>query len=86
MPLNLKEQFLPQPPSFQKKKAYEIHDVLGTGTFGKVMVRLFLPPIDIQANIYFFAFAFTSPTLYGVRIPYKRPREHTICFIAIASA
>lgn len=28
---------LPQPPSFSKKKHYEIHDTLGTGSFGKVM-------------------------------------------------
>ena len=38
MPISLAESFLPQPPSFQKKKAYEIHKVLGVGTFGKVMV------------------------------------------------
>jgi len=37
--ISLKESLLPQPPSFQKKKAYEIHKVLGEGTFGKVMVR-----------------------------------------------
>jgi hypothetical protein len=36
---NWKESLLPQPPSFSKKKTYEIHQVLGTGTFGKVMVR-----------------------------------------------
>ncbi|KAJ3551283.1 hypothetical protein NM688_g4792 [Phlebia brevispora] len=35
--LSLSEALLPQPPSFQKKKHYEIHQVLGTGTFGKVM-------------------------------------------------
>ncbi|THH26794.1 hypothetical protein EUX98_g7393 [Antrodiella citrinella] len=35
--LSLKESLLPQPPSFSKKKAYEIKDVLGKGTFGKVM-------------------------------------------------
>lgn len=39
--LSLKETLLPQPPSFQKKKAYEIHKVLGEGSFGKVMVRAF---------------------------------------------
>ncbi|RPD58445.1 Pkinase-domain-containing protein [Lentinus tigrinus ALCF2SS1-6] len=37
MPISLSESLLPQPPSFQKKKAYEIHKVLGEGTFGKVM-------------------------------------------------
>lgn len=35
--LSLKESLLPQPSSFSKKKAYEIKDVLGKGTFGKVM-------------------------------------------------
>ncbi len=38
MSFSLSESLLPQPPSFQKKKAYEIHKVLGVGTFGKVMV------------------------------------------------
>ncbi|KAI0059845.1 Pkinase-domain-containing protein, partial [Artomyces pyxidatus] len=28
---------LPQPPSFNKKKQYEVHEILGGGTFGKVM-------------------------------------------------
>ncbi|KAL1952328.1 hypothetical protein VTO73DRAFT_1477 [Trametes versicolor] len=37
MTLSISEALLPQPPSFQKKKAYEIHKVLGEGTFGKVM-------------------------------------------------
>ena len=36
--LSLQEKMLPQPPSFSKKKHYEIHDTLGTGSFGKVMV------------------------------------------------
>ncbi|KIP03271.1 hypothetical protein PHLGIDRAFT_130267 [Phlebiopsis gigantea 11061_1 CR5-6] len=35
--LSLKDSLLPQPPSFHKKKNYEIHNVLGTGSFGKVM-------------------------------------------------
>ena len=34
---------LPQPPSFNKKKNYEIHEVLGEGTFGKVAVGLDCP-------------------------------------------
>ena len=33
------EKVLPQPPSANKKKNYEIQEVLGTGSFGKVMVR-----------------------------------------------
>ena len=37
---NLTESLLPQPPSFAKKKSYDVQQVLGTGTFGKVMVRL----------------------------------------------
>lgn len=36
--LSLKDALLPQPPSFVKKQLYEVHEVLGTGTFGKVMV------------------------------------------------
>ncbi|OCH92674.1 Pkinase-domain-containing protein [Obba rivulosa] len=35
--ISLKDSLLPQPPSFSKKKAYEIHKVLGEGSFGKVM-------------------------------------------------
>jgi calcium/calmodulin-dependent protein kinase I len=35
---NLAEALLPQPTSFSKKKAYEVHEVLGTGTFGEVVV------------------------------------------------
>ncbi|EKM60702.1 uncharacterized protein PHACADRAFT_246771 [Phanerochaete carnosa HHB-10118-sp] len=34
---SLQEKVLPQPSSFSKKKHYEIHDTLGTGSFGKVM-------------------------------------------------
>ena len=41
MTLSISESLLPQPPSFQKKKAYAIHKVLGVGTFGKVMVSPF---------------------------------------------
>jgi calcium/calmodulin-dependent protein kinase I len=39
--LSLKETILPQPPSFHRKKHYEIHQVLGTGSFGKVLVSAF---------------------------------------------
>ncbi|KAF8708348.1 Serine/Threonine protein kinase, catalytic domain, partial [Rhizoctonia solani] len=35
--MSLQEKLLPQPPSFQKKLAYEIHEELGKGTFGKVL-------------------------------------------------
>ncbi|KAM6495289.1 Protein kinase-like domain containing protein [Amanita muscaria] len=34
---SLAEALLPQPPSFTKKKHYDLHQVLGTGTFGKVV-------------------------------------------------
>ncbi|CAL1696740.1 unnamed protein product [Somion occarium] len=34
---SLKDSLLPQPPSFSKKKFYEIHQVLGKGSFGQVM-------------------------------------------------
>ncbi|TCD68607.1 hypothetical protein EIP91_010398 [Steccherinum ochraceum] len=45
--ISLKESLLPQPPSFSKKKAYEIKDVLGKGTFGKVMV---IPKKKVKGN------------------------------------
>ncbi|KAI0781838.1 kinase-like domain-containing protein [Abortiporus biennis] len=35
--LSIADSLLPQPPSFSKKKSYEIQEVLGSGTFGKVM-------------------------------------------------
>ncbi|KAG9093987.1 hypothetical protein FRC06_011284 [Ceratobasidium sp. 370] len=35
--MTLQEKLLPQPPSFQKKLSYEIHEELGKGTFGKVL-------------------------------------------------
>ncbi|KAI5119215.1 hypothetical protein M0805_007726 [Coniferiporia weirii] len=37
---------LPQPPSFAKKKNYEFHDVLGRGTFGKVMRSTWHVPVS----------------------------------------
>ncbi|CAK5265048.1 unnamed protein product [Mycena citricolor] len=36
--LSIKDAILPQPPSFYKKKHYEVHEVLGNGTFGKVVI------------------------------------------------
>lgn len=41
--LSLKDALLPQPPSFVKKQLYEVHEVLGTGTFGKVVVSCVIP-------------------------------------------
>ncbi|KAF8154949.1 kinase-like domain-containing protein [Crassisporium funariophilum] len=43
---NLSESLLPQPPSFNKKKSYEVQQVLGTGTFGKVMRATWHVPVD----------------------------------------
>ncbi|KAF4607579.1 hypothetical protein EYR38_001651 [Pleurotus pulmonarius] len=37
MHLSIKDAILPQPPSFVKKKSYEVHNVLGEGTFGQVV-------------------------------------------------
>ena len=33
------QKVMSQPPSANKKKQYEIHEILGTGSFGRVMVR-----------------------------------------------
>lgn len=44
--LSLKDALLPQPPSFVKKQLYEVHEVLGTGSFGKVVVSRAIPPYD----------------------------------------
>lgn len=38
MHFSLKNAILPQPASFLKKKNYEVQEVLGVGTFGKVVV------------------------------------------------
>ena len=46
---NLTESLLPQPPSFVKKKSYDVQQVLGKGTFGKVMVR---SDLDNSAQTY----------------------------------
>lgn len=35
--LSIKDSLLPQPPSFGKKKFYEVHNELGVGSFGKVV-------------------------------------------------
>lgn len=48
------QKVLQQPSSANKKKQYEIHNVLGTGSFGKVVVRLSTPsspPIDLTDSL-----------------------------------
>ncbi|KAF7368771.1 Protein kinase domain-containing protein [Mycena venus] len=48
--LSIKDAILPQPPSFYKKKNYEVHDVLGNGTFGKVVHATWHVPLE-QASL-----------------------------------
>ncbi|THH04574.1 hypothetical protein EW146_g10140, partial [Bondarzewia mesenterica] len=50
--LSLTEKMLPQPSSFSKKKQYELHGVLGTGTFGKVVRATWHVPPE-QMNVAF---------------------------------
>ncbi|KAF9473526.1 Pkinase-domain-containing protein [Pholiota conissans] len=40
------ESLLPQPPSFIKKKSYDVHEVLGSGSFGKVVRATWHVPVD----------------------------------------
>ncbi|EAU87161.2 CAMK/CAMK1 protein kinase [Coprinopsis cinerea okayama7 len=44
--MTLKEALLPQPPSFMKKRNYELKDTLGEGTFGKVIRATWHVPVD----------------------------------------
>ncbi|KAI0735690.1 Pkinase-domain-containing protein [Earliella scabrosa] len=70
MPISLAESFLPQPPSFQKKKAYEIHKVLGVGTFGKVMRATWhVPPGQMNVALRGAAAATDSTTPPGSKPP-----------------
>lgn len=41
-----KDSLFKQPPSFAKKKAYELHGHLGEGTFGKVVRATWTPSKD----------------------------------------
>ncbi|KIM54948.1 hypothetical protein SCLCIDRAFT_1221562 [Scleroderma citrinum Foug A] len=45
--LSLKDAILPQPSSFIKKQHYQVHEVLGTGTFGKVVRATWTVPSDL---------------------------------------
>jgi len=47
--LSIKDALLPQPPSFYKKKNYEVHEVLGNGTFGKVVHAVWQVPLEQAA-------------------------------------
>ncbi|KAJ7111133.1 CAMK/CAMK1 protein kinase [Mycena crocata] len=47
--LSIKDAILPQPPSFFKKKHYEVHEVLGNGTFGKVVHATWYVPMEQAA-------------------------------------
>ncbi|KAJ7708289.1 kinase-like domain-containing protein [Mycena rosella] len=48
--LSIKDAILPQPASFYKKKNYEVHEVLGNGTFGKVVHATWYVPLE-QAGL-----------------------------------
>ncbi|RDB29938.1 Calcium/calmodulin-dependent protein kinase [Hypsizygus marmoreus] len=71
MKLSLAEALLPQPPSFNKKKYYELHQVLGTGTFGKVVRATWHVPPEQIAVAERGAIADSGPT-----IPTPAPPEH----------
>lgn len=43
-----KEALLPQPPSFNKKRNYEMKEVLGEGAFGKVVVSIRQAPTVLR--------------------------------------
>lgn len=72
MKINLKESLLPQPPSFVKKKAYDIHQVLGTGTFGKVARATWHVPPEQAAVAQFGAAANSFPRHLSVETTSSR--------------
>ncbi|KAI3601465.1 calcium calmodulin-dependent protein [Moniliophthora roreri] len=61
--LSIKNAILPQPPSFTKKKNYEVHKVLGEGTFGKVVRATWHVPPEQVAVAEHGAAASTSTTI-----------------------
>ncbi|CCM01318.1 uncharacterized protein FIBRA_03367 [Fibroporia radiculosa] len=77
--LSLKDSLLPQPPSFQKKKAYEIHKVLGEGAFGKVMRATWhVPPDSVEIARHGAAAADSpSPSAISHRTPPTSSPSHS---------
>ncbi|PSS37194.1 hypothetical protein PHLCEN_2v965 [Hermanssonia centrifuga] len=76
--LSLKETLLPQPPSFQKKKCYEIHQVLGTGTFGKVMRATWhVPPGQVPVAQHGASAPLPSPPINGSTSSTSRTLTHS---------
>ncbi|KAF8510822.1 Pkinase-domain-containing protein [Hysterangium stoloniferum] len=69
MRLSIKGSLLPQPPSFSKKRNYEFHAVLGTGTFGKVIHATWIPDpshgVGARTNSSPFSTASTVPGSVG---------------------
>ncbi|KAH9947955.1 Pkinase-domain-containing protein, partial [Amylocystis lapponica] len=83
--LSLKETLLPQPASFAKKKAYEIHKVLGEGSFGKVMHATWHVPPGQAAVAKRGAAASTQPPLSPDVISPAKPnptRSNTVSSIS----
>ncbi|KAJ7244383.1 kinase-like domain-containing protein [Mycena haematopus] len=58
--LSIKDALLPQPPSFHKKRNYEVHEVLGNGTFGKVVHATWHVPLE-QASVAEYGAALDAP-------------------------
>ncbi|KAI0078504.1 Pkinase-domain-containing protein [Panus rudis PR-1116 ss-1] len=67
---SLKDTLLPQPPSFSKKKNYEIHQVLGKGTFGKVMKATWHVPPG-QSSVARRGAATTAPRSFASEVALK---------------
>ncbi|KAF6752059.1 CAMK/CAMK1 protein kinase [Ephemerocybe angulata] len=74
--LTWKEALLPQPPSFNKKRNYEMKDVLGEGAFGKVVRATWHVPIH-QLGVAEHGASATddsvSPTTSTTNLPPHRP-------------
>lgn len=71
--LSVKESIFFQPPSFNRKRNYELHQVLGVGTFGKVVVRGLGPFPSYHRDLIqpFFSFCcFCFPAPWGPHVLY----------------